>query len=663
MGCSMCNKLLMLNALLMENNDFSLDELKELLYMNDNELVKELLNNLSDKIKNLDINDSLENYKYLEKTFDHVNNIIPNNKYNLENITKIISECKKSLKEKKKQINMDKKKYIKWELFIVDLINKVKSIELNLLCNDENKNNKYKYWFIFYLISDISNYQLIKDIFSECPRFINLRDQNRKHIFTYIVNNYIETIKSNYNDKELANELVYFENIIDIFINNNNFNLKEEEAKEIIKIINGANNTISLLKINHNNKKIVVDRLHKLKSNLSTRKKEEDFKKKIESLKIRYNISLDFNNFVIPRTILSNDEKRLDLSNELIFTIDGFESKDLDDALSIKMLNNGNYLLGVHITDVSNYIERDSSLEEEAYLRGNTIYLSNAIIPMIPPELSNGICSLLPNQKKLAISYLIEITKNGEIVNSSFNRSIVCSAYKLTHENVKNIIDLGDANSKLEVSLNRMMELSYILKSNNEHKTSYRSLKETIKGIINEKISDDIKHPCKKYIGEQIVEEFMTLSNYLVANHFYKEDLPFLYRTHDKIDIYNLIDEVKIMGNNVFKENNLDFEYDKFLKMVLNAYPDAKYDKKNTGHYGLGLKTYSHSTSPIRRYSDFIVQRLLEDFVFNTNNKNHYIDYWDENLDMIARHLNNKQILNREFSAQYEKIMSKTKRI
>jgi exoribonuclease R len=652
----MGNKILILDALLKEDNQYSMEELKEILCLDENDLIKELFNNMLKSIKEIDENKTIKEYEYLIKTFD----VIYDTKsivYNYENINKLILQIRNEIKKKKKLLNNDNKKNNELISLIENMQYKIKAVEMFLI--DKCYNDNYKYWFIFYLISDIDNYQLIKDILTDSPRFINLRDQNKKHIFNYLIENYLEII-FNYNDLEVENKFIYFENLIDIFTQNDRFCLKEKEKENVINMINNIYNKLEVSKINKKNKKIVKEKLENLKENLSIKKKVFDCESSINILKERYNITSSFDNIIIPNKFNLKNEKRLDLTKELIFTIDGDGSLDLDDALSLKKLNNGNYLLGVHITHVSSYVERGTNLDEEAYIRESNIYLSNDVITMLPPVLCNDVCSLLPNSNKLAISYMIEITKDGQLVEYNFYKSIIKSKYKLTYENVSCILNGDNSNNELKEILNDMIDLSYILKNKNEHKNKYRSLKKSVESIINNKTVDDIKHPSIKHMGEQIVEEFMILSNHLVADYFHKNQLPFLYRNHDKIDVNKLINDMKLIQNKIYKDN--DFEYDRFVKIVLNSYPDAKYDKNNKGHYGLGLRTYSHSTSPMRRYADLVIQRIMEDLVFNKDNVDEYLYYWEDNLDIISKHLNNRQYLNKEFASQYEHRLSKVKR-
>jgi len=343
----------------------------------------------------------------------------------------------------------------------------------------------------------------------------------------------------------------------------------------------------------------------------------------------------------LPQVVLEEEMVgRKDLRKEVIFTIDSESTKDIDDAISIKKLTNNHFILGVHIADVSHYVTEDSILDQSAYDRGTSVYLADSVIPMLPRELSNGICSLNPNVDRLAMSCEMEINQSGEVVNYDFYPSVIHSHYKMTYSNINKMI-AGDEeviNKYKDIHQNvlHMKELQDILSTVREKMGSINF--ETIepKFIFNQsgKITDMII--MDRGIGEKMIEEFMLVANQVVATHINHLELPFIYRVHelpneDKIN--HVFTMVKELGINIEIDEEMsqellqkllksveDTKYEKVINtLLLRSMSKARYAKESLGHYGLAFEHYTHFTSPIRRYPDLIVHRFLRRYVFNNN--------------------------------------------
>jgi len=356
----------------------------------------------------------------------------------------------------------------------------------------------------------------------------------------------------------------------------------------------------------------------------------------------------------IPQAIQDNElEGRKDLRKEVIFTIDSESTKDIDDAISIHKTKNGHYRLGVHIADVSHYVQENSNLDKEAFERGTSVYLADSVIPMLPRELSNGICSLNPNVDRLAMTCEMEINAKGEVIYYDLYPSIIHSKHKMTYTNINKMIDndqaVIDQYQDIYQNVLYMRELQLILSNVREKMGSINF--ETIepKFVFNKhgKITDMIVKD--RGIGEQMIEEFMLVANQVVATHVYHMDLPFIYRVHElpneeKIEhVFTMIKELGIdveIEENITQENLQrvlksveDTKYEKVINtLLLRSMSKARYAKESIGHYGLAFDFYTHFTSPIRRYPDLIVHRYLRRYVFN-NNQNiteKMIDRFDE---------------------------------
>lgn len=332
-------------------------------------------------------------------------------------------------------------------------------------------------------------------------------------------------------------------------------------------------------------------------------------------------------------------QHRLDLTNKIIFTIDSAESKDLDDAVSIEKSNNC-YHVGIHIADVSHYIPFKSVLDIEAYKRGTSIYYANCVIPMLPPSISNGICSLNPNVDRLTFSALIDVDFNGKIIKSSFKKTIIRSKIKGIYKEINEI--LGENRNKNLIqkykevlpSIFLMKELYTILKAN-KIKRGSPQISTTESKIILDKynFTKDIEKRTQG-ISEGIIEEFMLLANEAAATLAKKSNMPFIYRIHEfpsDEKIWSLKELSEKLGLNSKKikpklkpkvisellEQTRNTDLFSIINInILRTMAKARYSPSSIGHYGLALDNYTHFTSPIRRYSDLTIHRILSDYLF-----------------------------------------------
>ncbi|MGD9886978.1 MAG: ribonuclease R [Bacilli bacterium] len=347
--------------------------------------------------------------------------------------------------------------------------------------------------------------------------------------------------------------------------------------------------------------------------------------------------------------------KRRQPSLERIFTIDGDDAKDLDDAVGIKKLDNGNFLLGVYIADVSNYVQENSPLDDEALFRGTSVYLVNRVIPMLPTLLSNNLCSLNPNQPKLVIACEMEINNYGEVISQTIFPSVIKTVYRMTYQNVNLMLSQDlvalDSFSKISSDVFLMSELARIL---NRMRVKRGALDFNIEeGKI---IVDDQGKPIrveleKRGESERIIEEFMLIANETVASTIYHLDLPFIYRVHEEPNARKLEDFKRLsrgLGYQAFKKqinakqlqiflNNLH-EKDQFLNTyLLRSMAKAIYSEQNIGHFGLASPCYTHFTSPIRRYPDLLVHRLLRKYLFDQKIDAHEMSFLTSQIEEIAR--------------------------
>lgn len=331
--------------------------------------------------------------------------------------------------------------------------------------------------------------------------------------------------------------------------------------------------------------------------------------------------------------------RRLDLRGEAIFTIDGADTKDIDDAISITKTDKC-YKLGVHIADVSHYVRKGSALDEEAYTRGTSIYYADQVVPMLPKQLSNGICSLNPQVDRLAFSCLMEVSFQGKLLSYSFKKSVIRSRVKGVYAEVNKILD-GSADDEIKAKyalvidkIPVMRELAEILEKNRENRGAPEI--DTIESKIitdSNGVCIDIK-PRDRGVSEKIIEEFMLIANNSAAALAMKEKIPFVYRIHEAPPAEKLLqlgDTLTALGVNpegitekssaadlakVLRDNKDSEKAAVINRIVLRTMMKAKYSEEPIGHYGLVMPEYSHFTSPIRRYSDLAIHRILTDYVY-----------------------------------------------
>ena len=363
------------------------------------------------------------------------------------------------------------------------------------------------------------------------------------------------------------------------------------------------------------------------------------------SLIKEYNLPYEFPEPVIKEArkisqVINKKEipSRKDLRAEEIFTIDGEDAKDLDDAVNVKKLENGNYFLGVHIADVSHYVKEGSFLDKEAILRGTSVYMLDRVIPMLPVELSNGICSLNAGKDRFAISCIMEINEKGQVVSSDIFKSVIRVTERMSYTDVQKILDDSDKKvtkryEKYIEHFKTMAELARILKARRKKEGSLDLDIPETKIVLDEQgFAIDVKK-YELYFANEIIEQFMLTANETVAEKFYWLEAPFIYRVHEAPDmekvtelnkfLFNLGYRVKCNKEEVHSTAFADVlekikgkpEEMVISNLVLRTLKVARYESENKGHFGIASKYYCHFTSPIRRYPDLFIHRIISKYL------------------------------------------------
>ncbi|HEO6001542.1 TPA: ribonuclease R [Streptococcus agalactiae] len=327
---------------------------------------------------------------------------------------------------------------------------------------------------------------------------------------------------------------------------------------------------------------------------------------------------------------------RVDLRQEVTFTIDGADAKDLDDAVHIKLLDNGHFELGVHIADVSYYVTEGSALNREALSRGTSVYVTDRVVPMLPERLSNGICSLNPNLDRLTQSCIMEIDQNGRVVNHQITQSVINTTYRMTYTSVNDIIagdeEICSEYESIVSSVQHMVTLHHTLEAMRTRRGALNFDTSEAKIMVNDKGMPVDIVIRNRGIAERMIESFMLAANETVAEHYARLKLPFIYRIHEepkaeklqKFIDYASVFGVQIQGTATKITQSALQDFMKKVQgqpgsevlsmMLLRSMQQARYSEHNHGHYGLAAEYYTHFTSPIRRYPDLLVHRMIRDY-------------------------------------------------
>lgn len=424
--------------------------------------------------------------------------------------------------------------------------------------------------------------------------------------------------------------------------------------------------------------KVVVELVKKINNNLKYEGKvveiighKNDPGVDILSIVYKYNINTVFPDDVkeevehINMEVLPEEyEGRRDLRDEVIFTIDGDDTKDIDDAISIEKFANGHYKLGVHIADVSYYVKEGSPLDMEAMERGTSVYLVDRVIPMLPHELSNGICSLNPNVDRLAISCVMEFDSTGKQIDYEIFPSVIKSRIQMTYKKVNSILEknvVPDGYEPYADTLKIMAELAKILRKAKVKRGYIDFDIDEAKILVDENCKPTEITVRERGTGENLIEDFMIAANECVATHIYFMNLPFIYRVHEvpkEEKIRSFLGFVSNLGyqvpgdikdtkpttmQRILKSLEDKPEYKILSSLLLRCMQKAVYRPENLGHYGLASSCYTHFTSPIRRYPDTTVHRLLRTYLFENKLDNATIHKWEEKLVYIAEHSSDRE--------------------
>ena len=617
-------------------------EFEKLLLDDDSTLIENsLVAFLSVEIDNIV---SQDDFTYLFNALKYIEVLIQkypdlNRKKLKKKLTKLTEKVDLISQEKKKEFFSKRKVKKRME----DFYEIIYSIENKL---DVCQNNYFE--LFSYFLFEVKNINYIEQIVKFFPNIVNVRDSNRDSIFYIMINNYVKTLSVPY-DISNNEDILYYNNLFSLFNSKKEFNLDSVEKTKCLQSIYDAMNDLNKACKDYKQRlKMLADLKLMLTDNL--------MKKDIRDIGRYYNIKIGFDEEVLDElkmyqttySKLVYPDRKIIGNDSMIITIDGNNAKEIDDALSVKVLPNGNYLLGIHIATVLGYLPYKSKIVQEAITRGTTIYLSEnnivqtdkdnykSIIPILPYQFSAIDASLIEAKPRLANSYFFEIDRDGNTVNESFQKTIITNSKQCTYSEINKIFNDGGAskNRELAVTVNLLGEVSNAL----ERRFHPTRIYETVKKQSN--------NPADLILGsstsEKIVSNAMILLGSEVANWFKdkKRDYPLLLRVHEINDDCNQ-ELQEVISNFDFKADQEKFNY--LFDSLLGIYPSGRYDTKGR-HDGLGLENYVHCSSVLRRSADIVNEHALDVCYFNNPTDK---DLYTLEEDIIR----NKNIINAQNNA------------
>lgn len=570
-------------------------------------------------------NKKIEEY-LKEEEFIHVDNIYTEL---LNNFYKTITKIGKALAKNILENDIDGAITIINNLSILvkdkEKIKKIKKvIEIS---NDDTSFTTDDYQILMFLIFYYKDYELIKYFVLSKPNGVKEFKDALEEVLDY----YLKLPKNN-------PDINYYEKILELFL----YNMKPQDLTKnkgkYLQMINKSpcKNSWHIKKIFN----IIEMSDHVTKKELGK----------------KYRIKYHFPQHVIEEipSIYQNLDNRVDLTQQNTITIDGAKTNLFDDAFYILELPNGNYKLYIHIVDIPSYIKKTSNINSEAYLRGETLYLQDCNVPMIPDEITTFMCSLNKNSIKNAITYEINLDSNFDFIGNNIldylkiYKSLICIKENYSYQWADRLIkDENDNNILFNAYL-----ITDKLKRENASKEIYRNIQNRLDRL---NYSVEPKESTLNNLSASIIQELMILVNHLTAEYFMQIDMPFMYRNSKRLSKEELNDKLKMyydyINSNNLHLNELNCSNVRNIADILSR--TAYYSIDNEGHFGLNMNTYSHSSSPMRRYADIISQRLIYDFIFNNYPNNSLIYKWEEEIEETSKHLNEKESSNEMFEAEY----------
>lgn len=629
-----------LKVLLEDEKKYTLQQLLDTIKDNHcSILIKNLLNLLDREMETFNYEDD---FSYLLKVFPYISSILKTREnLNVEKwktkVEQIHPKIRYHLSNRPEGVLTDHPNY----QFLKELIARLENLDLYFSYQLDHVYLGDRYSLIEYVIFDLKNIKFVHQIFEQFRHIVNILDEKGNSLFRNVVSRYLEIVET---DISFQADLSYYDHVLKEMLACKKFKYLPNEQYAILCEIYDHLSNIDQSKSFHKEK---VYWLENLKNRVSsTPRQTMDF----EGLQRRYNIGVTFDQFLEQEVKLYQkkfeyfahyDRRVID---DYIITIDSSRAEELDDALSARKLSNGNYLLGVHISNVTGLLPYHSPLIEEALDRTTAIYLPDQTICMLPPPLSKDTLSLVEGKPRLATSYIFEISPSGKIENYRFLKTIITSSKRSTYTEVDQVLKNGSDDLSFFHLCTTLQEITAILSKTYHFDSVYQTMKTNSINIAGNHIENDTE-------ADKIVRYAMMITNHTIANYFALHQYPLLYRVHHIAEEKN--QKLKQLFDNIPVEQR-DLKYEKLVSSLLSYYPKAEYQMSGR-HDGLNLDHYCHATSPDRRAADITVEESMRRCYFKKPTDQD-IYFLEEELPRVAKHINKKRVLIQDFMKDYPSI-------
>lgn len=599
-----------------------MEELKKINKKNEYKTRQDLLNFLYQEIENINCNVNPNKCKYLYKIFKYFENVSDqkDKEQILVGLKKTTKLCKSKL-NKYKDLDPNNNIYSKiLSIIHVTLLNLAneKQEEKGDLANNNVSVQRY-------IIYELKNYNYLYELLKTFPKYIMSQNEKGQYLVEELIDKYIEIALS----KEYNPDIIYYEKVIKLFIDNPKFTPNADFEINLLKKIKVNMTNVQKSELNEEEKERSYFFLNELIGDI---KKKDVNKKTLNDVAFKYDIkqntNIDFSSDMIQNVILDKN-KFLDLRNLHTITIDGQGTSLYDDACSIQKLENGTYLLSVFVTDVASFVPRASLIDNMAYEKSETIYMPQKVITMLPPGLTKTL-TLKENEDRAALGHFFILDKDMNCLDFRVQKCLINVNKNYNYSEVANAITSSKNYDEMEM-INHMADIAVKLHSTEGNRETYRALKQLKKASVYD-----------PSIGSLIIMEFMTLTNYYIADYFSQhKELPFIYR----INTGSYGEDVK---KKITELSGSDIDIKKLKQTYSAMCPPSIYSTENLGHRGLNLKSYCHSTNPLRNYASLECQRLIIEHMINDNSNIDLEKQWSY-IKNLCNYMNERLSLNKIF--------------
>lgn len=636
-----------LRKLLKEKGTMPIEDLNKNLNCSSVRTRQLLLQYLYEEIGTIHTDQVVDKYKYLFKIFKYFENIDDEleKERTIQKLEESANLCKKRIKNHKKEKKISNNEPDIFKKFLDTIDVTIINLKYKEIAKSTNlQANEVSYELLKYLINIVRNYNYLFELLKLFPNNLTLKNRQGVYLIDELIEKYIDAVQNN----ESKIDIIYYEKIIKLFVENPKFNIDTDIKNKMVSKLNWA------LKIINNCDKAKSDKDKStffIKEVISDIKKSEELDNNIEHLQYKYDINPDFPAIVLKDSkkmiTLEDKSQIMDCRDKYTVTVDCEGTWAYDDACSLERLDNGHYLLGIYVADVTMAVPRNSLVDIEAKKRAESIYSGMYVITMLPYDLTLKL-TLKKGNDRNAIGYFFELDENANCVNFSVRRCLINVDENYSYDKVYSM--LTDSKNIEEIkNIKDMYYISSKFHQNSDLRMQYRTLKKIKKSIV---VSSSLNKPLNHDIAAMMIADFMTQTNAFVADYFYKHpEIPFIYRI-------NLASYGKDIIKNISDISKSEVSFEEMLNYINYICPPSIYSVVNLGHNGLVLPAYCHATNPLRNYSSLENERIIVEHMIN-DGKDCDLDKSKEYLEKMCYYMNNRISLNNDYAEEAKQFYKK----